>query len=271
MQRARGGYTIIEVMIVLAVSGVLFTAAITLFQGKNGRTQFSQAMRDADSKIQSVVSDVNSDAFPGSGQYDCTASPGKRPVLKAAIGPSDTTGTNGDCIYLGKALEADTNNAGGAIKIYTILSSRLDATSAAVTTFPQATPEPIMGPPPLVDLTEIYTLLSGVTITQAGISTTINPPPVGSETDMVGYYNSLGGLAQNGQSLTSFGYSGFDSQTGNVQNTLSTQINSLTVTPIQAWYLCFASATSNEFARIIVRSSPSGVTTSLNFGMCNPW
>lgn len=275
MQGARGGYTIIEVLIVLAVTGALFVSAVTVFQGKQGRTQFSQAMRDVDSKIQSLVNDSDINALPGNGQYTCTApGPSYRPVLAASGGP-DTTGTNDGCIFLGRALQVVNNGGNGKIYAYAVLGRRVNASNPVQITvqdIASANPEPAMGPLPLPDLTEQYDLLSGATFVYARASAN-SSPPAAIETDMLGYYNSPQTVSGSSNPiLTTLGYTGFTSvpasPTTGVKARLRTSALGPTLATVQGWYLCVQSASSNEQALLIVTSSSAGVSTKINYGIC---
>src|SRR3990167_10157354 len=80
MKSIRGGFTVLEVLIVLAITGLLFISAVTLFRGKQTQTQFNQAMHDLESKIQSIANVVKSGSFPDSENYNCfrrgTGTPG---------------------------------------------------------------------------------------------------------------------------------------------------------------------------------------------------
>ena len=277
MQGARGGYTIIEVLIVLAVTSALFVAAITVFSGKQGKTQFLQSMQDLNSKIQSVVSGINVSVFPGAGQYSCTTQ-SNRPNLGVPVGPGDTTGANGECLFLGKGIQADTDTTQGHLYIYTVLGSRINPfTGNLATTYLNSNPEPAMGQGACglpCDLTEDYSLQFGATIKSSKISTSTSPPSGPTETDLVGFYTSLQTTSNSGsQTLLSYGYSGFKTKPkldAQVRQTLENALPPYSPpTPIEGWYLCVQSGTSNEMSELVVSSSPAGVTTKVNYGVCS--
>lgn len=62
MRRSKqsAGYTIVEVMIFLAVSGAMMLSANLLLTGQQGKTEFAQSVRDLDSALQDVSNDVSS-------------------------------------------------------------------------------------------------------------------------------------------------------------------------------------------------------------------
>lgn len=109
MKRTRvlPGYTIVEVMIVLAVTGALFVSAMLLVSGQQARTEFSQGVREFESKIQDVMNDV------GTGYYSQNTT---RQCISSASGPvfdlvtTAEQGKSQACIYMGRALQFGTGD-----------------------------------------------------------------------------------------------------------------------------------------------------------------
>jgi type II secretory pathway pseudopilin PulG len=169
-----GGYTVIEVLIVLAISTVLFTVAVGLFSGKQNSTQFTQTMQDLASKIQSYVNESLSGSFPDSSSYSCTLDGDGNPVFSMG------GGSNGDCVFLGKALQVSSDQS--SITAYTIVGGRNSAT-----TFEQANPTPAQ----LADGTDILTDnydLAGAKIVSSKINTDTT-----TIYNLIGLYIDLGG------------------------------------------------------------------------------
>src|SRR5436190_944047 len=109
------GYTIIEIMIVLAVSGFMLASAAVLLRGQSTETTFQQSLRDIESKIQDVANSVTQNLYPNADKYTCSASTGTA-VLTAATGD---LGTNDSCLFLGRAIKAVTGK--GKLYIYSVL------------------------------------------------------------------------------------------------------------------------------------------------------
>lgn len=267
MRFARGGYTIIEVIIVLAISGAIFLSAVTIFAGKQARTQYYQAMQDVNSQISTSISDVRVSLFPGAGQYTCSLQ-GNRPTLDPVASPgTNPTGTSGDCIYLGKAFLVDTGATPGTIKSYSVLGTRLNpSTGKVATSFAQSNPEGVLNS----NLVEQYTLGANSTIKSSKV---ISTSGVESSADLVGFYNSLDATSSSGsQSLAAYGYLGFPSNPG--PGRLKTALEQATpsppdpLTPISKWKLCFSSGSSNQTALLSVTPSAAGVTTNLEYTAC---
>jgi prepilin-type N-terminal cleavage/methylation domain-containing protein len=95
------GYTLVEVMIVLAVTGVLFTSAVVMVQGQTSKTQFSQSINDLDTQIRDTINDVGAGTFPDVGGYSCSAGPSGLTFSTT----SSPQGTNTDCTFMGKVIQ----------------------------------------------------------------------------------------------------------------------------------------------------------------------
>lgn len=127
-----GGYTVVEVMIVLAVSGVLLFSAITVFNGKQSSTQFTQAMQDVASKIQSYATQTTSGSVPDISGYKCQVggiiSP--RPTFSSGSGSSE------QCIFMGRALLVRPDSS--TISAYAVVGARNNSSGNPAETFDQA-------------------------------------------------------------------------------------------------------------------------------------
>src|SRR4051812_11374835 len=101
--RARfGGYTIVEVMIFLAISSVIFVGAQLVFRGQQGSSQFEQGMRDMASVFEQYAAQVNSGRFTGGDNFTCAGSAISGPVISAPT--TGQAGTNDGCLFLGLAV-----------------------------------------------------------------------------------------------------------------------------------------------------------------------
>jgi len=95
------GFTILEVLIVLAVTGVLFVSAAYLVAGKQNQTAFSQAIREVQSQIQQVINEVAVGFYPNPGNFQCTAGASGPNIIAGAA----EQGANSGCIFVGKAMQ----------------------------------------------------------------------------------------------------------------------------------------------------------------------
>jgi len=96
--RRVGGYTIVEVIIVLAVTSMLFAAVISTFSGRQAKTQATQSARDMETELKSISNDVYSGSFPTG--LTCTVSGTAQPII--AKNAAKEGGSNKGCVFLGK-------------------------------------------------------------------------------------------------------------------------------------------------------------------------
>lgn len=268
MQRDRGGYTVIEVMVVLAVGMATFFAAASLLTGRQGKTEFSQAMHDIQTRVQSIINDVRVSSFPDASNYTCEVGGSGRPNLS---GGSSGAGTNTECIFLGKALHLIPSADPDRMDVYPVLGSRLARSGDPPTTYDSdnntgVNPESITD---ISDLIETYTLPFGVTMLSARENTT-----PATETYLMGFYNSLQSSAtddQGSQVLTTIGYIGFNEANPNQARTAIRGVGSGSwpLAFSKSWTICFESGTSTQNAELVVNASFSGVTASVNYTDCS--
>jgi len=128
-----GGYTIIEVLIVLAVTSLLFTAVIATFSGKQAKSQATQSARDMETQLQSVSSDVHTGSFPNG--VECSVSGAGGPTI--AENPDVAQGgSNAGCIFLGKVVVFDEDN----LKVYPVVGRQYSTGKIDVSSLAQALP-----------------------------------------------------------------------------------------------------------------------------------
>lgn len=97
------GYTIVEVMIVLAVSGVMFAIAANFISGKQEKASFTQGVNEMASRIQGTINQINDGQYsdiPLSCSY--TSSGGIGSTTISAGGGQQ--GKNSSCVFLGKIM-----------------------------------------------------------------------------------------------------------------------------------------------------------------------
>lgn len=224
MQRVSDGYTIIEVIIVLAVSGFLLVSAMTFLSGRESQVRFSQSMRNLQSKLQDWINDVPTGFAGGaSGKTDlstirCMLAGDRPQINRVGGGPN-----RADCIFLGKAIQFTDASAppsdGQASNIYaySVFGRRaLNEPSGGerlVANLIEANIVPAVGLGTVsgtMDLTETYTLGGGAKVLSI-TSQAVNAAgaTVNGTSRLVGYYLSFNQLAANrngSQDLRSYVY-----------------------------------------------------------------
>jgi prepilin-type N-terminal cleavage/methylation domain-containing protein len=261
MRRNRGGYTIIEVMIVLAISGVLFTSAIVVFQGQQSKTILSQSLYDLASKLQGYATEVSSGVYDNSSNYSCNASAGGSAVL------SNGGSGNAGCLFLGRAVQIVQNQP--TIYTYTVLGSRLDSSGSSIAQFNQANPEPALDSSGNWVLTDQYTLPSGQTFISSKVKDLSGNPL--TDAYMVGLYIDLAGATSTG-GTTSLSVRGYNlaanaaPQSNAVKNCIEQKAACSAPKSVRTWQICVQQGST--LGSINVDSGPGGVTTRVNAQEC---
>lgn len=122
LRQNRGGYTIIEVMIVLAVSAALFAAAITGYINQNRRTQFSESVQTFAQNLQDLINDNDTGYYSSKENFGCTAGNIGFPTVTSSAA---SRGTNSSCVFLGKALQLAPTDNSSAYDALTVVGRRL--------------------------------------------------------------------------------------------------------------------------------------------------
>ncbi len=115
------GYTVVELMIVLAVTGALFASAVYFIAGQQAKTEFTTGIRDIESQIQDIMNDTITGYYNSTGNFSCEAT-AAGPQINAV---ASEQGTNEDCIFIGRALQfavGGTNEEG--FNVYNIIGLR---------------------------------------------------------------------------------------------------------------------------------------------------
>jgi hypothetical protein len=155
------GYTVVEVMVFLAVSGGLFVLVAGSFSAHQAGTEFSSAGRDMESSLQDIANDVSTGYYSNPGNFRCRVDAGA-PVIEAVAPTTDTQGTNNQCIFIGRVAQFDIDGTNGKqFNVYSVVGAR-QAGGEDVQDFDDAQPRSITNPPFAVDLTEPHQIPPGL-------------------------------------------------------------------------------------------------------------
>lgn len=295
------GYTIIEVMIFLAISLLLFVSAMVAIGGQQAHTEFKTAYNDVNTKFQQWIDEVvngysASSAGPVPSNLDCITGSGynglsPRPQLQqVAAGTGQQRGANADCIFLGKAIQVTdedscpcpTTQDSNKIYAYTVLGLRLNGSNDLSSTLTEANPEPAIDPsipPGPTDLTEVYSIPNSARVkwVESGSSlSSLGPPGTGSH--LAGFFTSFSngnGSTQNGsQSLLAVQYP--MTQNRDPRDKLTINCIELLLAcgplgpdpanpwPMGQWVVCLESTRNDDTAAIYIGSTAGdGATTKV--------
>lgn len=165
-RRAELGFTIVETLIVLAVSTALVLSAIVLISGRSDKTQFMTATNDLKQQLQQIMNETATGYFPNANNFTCKNTGNALPTLTDG---SAQQGTNGDCVFLGKAVQLGATGSTGNLQIYAIAGYRLSIAKKEVTSLDEASPEAIApgvshNASGLTGITQSYPLENGLTV-----------------------------------------------------------------------------------------------------------
>jgi type II secretory pathway pseudopilin PulG len=65
------GYTILEVLIFIAVSSLMFISAMRAISGRQRQVQFTQSIQEFDAKIKDLINDVTTSYYPTNENVSC--------------------------------------------------------------------------------------------------------------------------------------------------------------------------------------------------------
>lgn len=127
------GYTVVEVMIVLAVSGMMFVVAATFINGKQAKTSFSTGVNETASRIQDTIEQVNRGKYSDI-RLNCVLS-GSTVSVTAGTGTTPQ-GANPPCVFIGKFLHFSVAGDRQQYEIFSLAGLRDKTTldTAGVTT-----------------------------------------------------------------------------------------------------------------------------------------
>jgi len=114
----RPGFTIIEVMIFLAVSGVMFLVAASFITDKEAQAEFTQGINAANAEVVTVINNVSNGnyPFPSTVGLDCVADGSSGVTISVTSSPS----TSPNCSFIGEVLQPETNRNPDIYTIYTV-------------------------------------------------------------------------------------------------------------------------------------------------------
>lgn len=284
MQSVSRGYTMVEIMIVLAISALMILIATTFLAGRQGHTQFSQSMRDLQSKVQSWLDDVpNGFAFGSNGTAYC-AILGSSVRIYNSGRPANATP---DCIFLGKAIQFNDGPDNNQVYAYSVFGQRADNNGNLLGTIKDTGPEPAAGKcGNCADFTETYTLKDGTHLKKVMKSSDV--PAASNDSHLAGFYLSLNtdkkSVGQNGQTdLIGYQYPFISSTNAPNDNSViqcledmppDCQFTAGQTEPafLSDWELCFDNNANDDTAVLTITGGTNGqgIATQLEFKSC-PW
>lgn len=134
------GYTIVESMIFLAITGAILVSAMLLIGGQQRKSEFNTGIRDIQSQISDILNDVSTGFYNSPTGIVCdTTAPGSPAT---STGGSVELGGNADCIFVGKVIQfASSDNGEESAEVYSLIGRRQKEDKTDVRTLADAAPK----------------------------------------------------------------------------------------------------------------------------------
>jgi hypothetical protein len=104
----------IETLIVLAVTGILFVSAALMINGRQSRTDFQVGVRNLQQRLQQIINQTASGHYPNNGNFSCAVA---GPPLQISAG-STSQGQNQACIFAGTTVVFGGSGSYGSADTY---------------------------------------------------------------------------------------------------------------------------------------------------------
>ncbi len=273
------GYTIIEVMIFLAISSVMFLLAAAFVSGRQSQVDFSQGMAEAKIKLQETINNVVNGYYPARSNFSCTDGPplNNRTTLQFS-NVSAPEGSNTDCMFLGYAVQygiQGTNSQSYAL-IPIAVSSVNYTNNSPTSSISQVVPTPLTndqwGTASLfngvhVDLTQTDNLGYGIHVTDMYIVNNSSNPATYTSVGGIAFLSSfsLNGSASGVQSVTPYIIPNLQLNApteGSAINGVSPASEDITLINVnnellnsQAVLICFQGGSNNQIGSITIGSN----------------
>ncbi|HVU59893.1 MAG TPA: hypothetical protein VHC98_03605 [Candidatus Saccharimonadales bacterium] len=263
----RGGFTIVETMIVLAVTGALFVAIAATLSGRQNAAEFTHAIQSIQSQLQQTVDQVSQGFYPNSSNFTCTASGS---TLQIAAG-TNGQGTNNGCVFLGKVVQLGVHGSDPEqYQVYTIAglqSAMAGATSPFQTAYPT-----------VVGVSGDYDTYATVGTLEYGLTTAW----MKSNGNTIGAFGVLMEPGASGSGATGYGNaiqqvdlipiraSALDQTPAQAATAINNALRDTTLTtdapinPSGGVQICFASAGTNQSGLITIGGSGRQLVVSLS-------
>lgn len=276
------GYTIIEIMIVLAVSSFLIFMSAFFLHDRDGVAAFSVSMQDVQSKVEDWINDAST-GFAGKPNTDLHCH-------KTAQGPKINGGSpnnNPDCIFLGKAIQftdgssLPTAEQDRKLYAYSVFGLRIYSPpppddDRLVANLSEAKPAAATGNSTgngNTNLTEEYDLTGAAKVLKICTNGSC-----ASGSRLAGFYLSFNQLSENKSGTADvIGYqyalnsnairADQDNQNGAVTSCIEMKNSCSTPPPnLSNWQICFGNDRNNDKAVLSITSATgSGVSTKMTF------
>lgn len=262
----KAGFTIVEVLIFLGVSSLIFTSAVVYMSGRQARQQFQSSVREFEAALADIANDVSTGYYQNGAALKCSATGTPKTPTFTAV--SQGLGTNSDCIFVGTVVKLGDGTASNGTEKYTqftMAGVRQTSSGVGVTSLTEANPR-------VIDVTNSYAtkpIGGGVTVQCVRVGADTNPCQT-TNNAALGFFTTFDGAALTSQSgstirTNALVYNDVAISTANtglggaISKINAATYASATLNP--GVTLCLRSSGSNQYALIKIGGSGSSNTT----------
>lgn len=259
------GFTMVEVLIVLAVTSALLVVAMVMINGRLARTEFAVGSRQIRQEIDKVVSSTSSGYTMNKGNISCTSN-GTVPSLSSA---AKEVGSNEGCIFIGKIMVLNAATHKESMRVVPLVGNRMFSSGGKLRESAdvlEAAPTPLA--PSTVDSTlpdqsESIQLPRGFTFVMARVDNAAQYMQIG-----VGVLSDVGsGQAQH---FTTYGVIGTQwTSYGEIDAIIQSRNKYVRYSPLE---LCFAHQDTKQSVQITFgQNGGTGTSTNVRGGLACGW
>lgn len=178
------GFTIVEVLIVLAVSAAFLISALSLISGSQNKTLFNQAINDAQQQIDQLANNVANGYYPQTEKVGGCKKSNSGSFLDFS-GAEVERGTNGKCTFLGRVIQF---TSGETATVFSVAGLRRTNTVEAgdVTSMVDAMPT-------VLEETQTIKWKSGIRVSKIVVD-----PPLPAAPGAIGFFTGFGSSGTDG-------------------------------------------------------------------------
>src|ERR1700741_1587955 len=194
IQSRPGGYTIVETLIFLAVTGFMLIGAMVFIGGKQNKAQFVNSVRDFESRLTDIANDVSTGYYQNAGtSFDCVNNSGVPAITSPSASGTVTLGMNSGCIFAGTVVKFGENGNREKFTQLAMAGARYDSTGTNVTTLTAANPRVINS----TNVNNLITIPYGASVQCIDIGNICNTPSATTNA-AVGFYTKFVGTSAAG-------------------------------------------------------------------------
>jgi len=268
------GFTVIEVLIVMAVSGLLLVGAIVMIGGKQNQTAFDQSIRQVQSQIQQRINDVATGFYDNEGNIRCNGTGG---VVTLTAGSGTEQGANAGCVFIGKALQFKVGASDPEqFNVFSIAGLQKGGPggteSSTLLLAKPKTIAPSSTASGIPDATETQTLQNGLTTYRMWYNNGGADKPIGGVAFVMSLaqYSSSGAIASGSQQIDvvpiddSGAKSALGKQSVDLVDAINSNLASSPINPSNGVFICFTSAGTNQSGLITIGNQSRQLSVKLD-------